>query len=95
MGKLVQKVKWELQESLETEMYMYGDATVEANQEMQEPLEKLYCYENSAMDKRIIDCIRKFDNYVRAVTRVSTDKNIALYEHWIDCMGDIQNIIAE
>ncbi|WP_288681564.1 hypothetical protein [uncultured Eubacterium sp.] len=27
-------------------MYIYGEASVEANKEMQEPLEKLYKYEN-------------------------------------------------
>ena len=46
MGKLVQKVKWALPGSPVQEMYMYGEASVEANQEMQEPLEILYQYEN-------------------------------------------------
>ena len=31
---------------MERRTYMYGDASVEANKEMQEPLEKLYKYEN-------------------------------------------------
>ena len=46
MKKLVQKVKWELPGSPVQEMYMYGEASVEANKEMQEPLEKLYQYES-------------------------------------------------
>lgn len=46
MDKLVQKVKWELPGSPKTEMFMYGNASVDANQEMQEPLGKLYQYEN-------------------------------------------------
>lgn len=95
MEKLVQKVKWELPSSPKMEMYMYGDASVEANQEMQEPLKKLCEYENSAADRKIIDCIRKFDNYVRDLTRIPTDENVALFEHWIDCMGEIQDIISE
>lgn len=97
MNKLVHKIKWEwkIPSSSETEMYMYGDASVEANQEMQEPLEKLYKYENSATDRKIIDCIRKFDGYVRDITRIPTDENVALFEHWIDCMGEIQDIISE
>ena len=45
MSKLIQKVKWNLDGSL-TEMYMYGEADFEANKAMQEPLEKLYQYEN-------------------------------------------------
>ena len=46
MNKLVRKVEWELPGSPKTKMFMYGEASVEANQEMQEPLEKLYQYEN-------------------------------------------------
>ena len=45
MSKLIQKVKWNLDGS-NTEMYMYGKADFEANKAMQEPLEKLYQYEN-------------------------------------------------
>ncbi|WP_270467098.1 hypothetical protein [Butyribacter intestini] len=45
MSNLVQKVKWNLDKS-DIEMYMYGEADFEANKAMQEPLEKLYQYEN-------------------------------------------------
>ena len=45
MSKLIQKVKWNLDGS-QTEMYMYSEADFEANKAMQEPLEKLYQYEN-------------------------------------------------
>ena len=45
MSKLIQKVKWSLDGS-QTEMYMYGEADFEANKAMQEPLRKLYQYEN-------------------------------------------------
>lgn len=46
MDKLVQKVTWNLPNSPSQQLYMYGEASVEANQAMQEPLEKLYQYEN-------------------------------------------------
>ena len=48
MSKLVQKVKWDLSKPHAeiTEMYMYGEADFESNNAMQEPLEKLYEYEN-------------------------------------------------
>ena len=46
MSNLVQKVNFQLPGSPEIEMYMYGEATMEANQEMQPVLEKLYKYEN-------------------------------------------------
>lgn len=45
MDNLVQKVSYQLPGSPEIEMYMYGEATLEANQEMQPVLEKLYKYE--------------------------------------------------
>lgn len=45
MSNLVQKVNFQLPGSPEIEMYMYGEATLEANQEMQPVLEKLYKYE--------------------------------------------------
>lgn len=48
MSKLVQKVKWDLSKPHAeiTEMYMYGEADFESNNAMQEPLKKLYEYEN-------------------------------------------------
>ena len=45
MDNLVQKVNFQLPGSPKIEMYMYGEATLEANQEMQPVLEKLYKYE--------------------------------------------------
>ena len=57
MSKLIQKVKWNLDGS-QTEMYMYGEANFEANKAMQEPLEKLYQYENQPdMRDKIIEYI--------------------------------------
>ena len=62
MGKLVQKVKWALPGSPVQEMYMYGEASVEANQEMQEPLEILYQYENQPdMREKIKEYINELD----------------------------------
>ena len=48
MSKLVQKVKWDLgrPHAEITEMYMYDEADFESNNAMQEPLKKLYEYEN-------------------------------------------------
>lgn len=48
MNKLIQKVNWNLPNSPSQQLYMYGEASIEANQEMQEPLEKLYEYENQS-----------------------------------------------
>lgn len=50
MSKLIQKVKWNLDGS-NIEMYIY----VEANKAMQEPLEKLYQYENQPNMREKVD----------------------------------------
>ena len=61
MSKLIQKVKWNLDGS-NTEMYMYGEADFEANKAMQEPLEKLYKYENQPdMREKIREYINELD----------------------------------
>jgi DNA repair ATPase RecN len=57
MSKLIQKVKWNL-DGLNTEMYMYGEADFEVNKSMQEPLEKLYQYENQPnMREKVVEYI--------------------------------------
>lgn len=64
MSKLIQKVKWNLDES-NTEMYMYGEADFEANKAMQEPLEKLYKYENQPdMREKIKEYINELDTEI-------------------------------
>lgn len=62
--KLVRKVEWELPESPKTEMYMYGEASVEANQEMQEPLEKLYQCENKLkeLERILMDLVYSLES---------------------------------
>lgn len=52
------------------------------NEITKEDLEKMY------------NAIVKFDNYISSATRKPTDKNIGLYEHWIDCRYDIENLIV-
>lgn len=51
------------------------------NEITKEDLEKMY------------NAIVKFDNYISSTTRKPTDENIELYEHWIDCRYDIENLI--
>lgn len=62
MNKLVAKIKFEMPDSPKIETYMYGEASVEANQEMQEPLEKLYQYENQPdMREKIKEYVSELD----------------------------------
>lgn len=44
--------------------------------------------------EKMYNAIVKFDNYISSATRKPTDENIGLYEHWIDCRYDIENLIV-
>ena len=46
MDKLVKHIKMDMPGIPKQGLYCYGEASFEANQAMQEPLEKLYKYEN-------------------------------------------------
>lgn len=64
MSKLIQKVKWNL-DGLNTEIYMYGEADFETNKAMQEPLGKLYQYENQPnMREKIKEYINELDTEI-------------------------------
>lgn len=49
---------------------------------------------NDDMEK-IYEALARFDSYISSVTRKATDKNIELYEHWIDCRYDIEKAIVD
>ena len=62
MKKLVQYVEWNLSDVMPNKIYCYGEANFEANQAMQEPLEKLYKYENQPdMRKKVKEYISELD----------------------------------
>lgn len=66
MGKLVQKVNWTLSNTSSQQLYMYGEASFEANQQMQEPLEKLYQYENQPdMREKVVEYIDELDAEIK------------------------------
>lgn len=65
MSKLIQKVQWNLAGS-NMEMYMYGEADFETNKAMQEPLGKLYQYENHPnMRKKVIKYISELEMEIK------------------------------
>lgn len=41
----------------------------------------------------IYNCLVRFNNYLQNVTKEPTDRNVILYENWIDCMGGIEDKI--
>lgn len=62
MKKLVQYVEWNLSDVMPNKIYCYGEANFEANQAMQEPLEKLYKYENQPdMREKVKEYISELD----------------------------------
>ena len=62
MKKLVQYVEWNLSDVMPNKIYCYGEANFEANQVMQEPLEKLYKYENQPdMREKVKEYISELD----------------------------------
>lgn len=62
MCKLVQHVKMDMPGIPKQGLYCYGEASFEANQSMQEPLEKLYNYENQPdMREKVREYISELD----------------------------------
>ena len=68
--KLVQHIKMDMPGIPKQGLYCYGEASFEANQAMQEPLEKLYKYENQPdMRKKVREYISELDaEYDRCMT---------------------------
>ena len=62
MDKLVQHIKMDMPGFPKQGLYCYGEANFEANQAMQEPLEKLYKYENQPdMGAKVREYISELD----------------------------------
>ena len=65
MDKLVQHIKMDMPGIPKQGLYCYGEASFEANQVMQEPLEKLYNYENQPdMREKIREYIGELDTEI-------------------------------
>ena len=71
MKNLVKKVEWKMPNAPKMEIFMYGEASVEANQEMQEPLEKLYQCENQPdMREKIKEYVSELDMEIERLENV-------------------------
>lgn len=85
MSRLVQKVDWDMPNSKPCQMYMYGEASFEANQQMQEPLEKLYNYENSLDEyealSRYLSKLEKKINY-----ELGRMRDLAWGDSYVECL---------
>ncbi len=62
MDNLVQKLNWDMPFIKNQRMFVYADADLDSNQKMQEPLQKLYQYENQPdMREKIREYISELD----------------------------------
>ena len=62
MGKLVQHIEMDMPGIPKQGLYCFGEASFETNQAMQEPLEKLYKYENQPdMREKVREYIGELD----------------------------------
>ena len=62
MGKLVQHIEMDMPGIPKQGLYCFGEASFETNQTMQEPLEKLYKYENQPdMREKVREYISELD----------------------------------
>ena len=81
MEKLVQHIKMDMQGFPKQGLYCYGEASFEANPAMQEPLEKLYTYENQPdMREKVREYIDELD--------VEYDRCIGQAESILAVIGD-------
>lgn len=77
MDKLVQHIKMDIPGIPKQGLYCYGEANFEANQAMQEPLEKLYEYENQPdMREKVREYISELDaEYDRCIDWIEEHMN--------------------
>ena len=77
MDKLVQRIKMDMPGIPKQGLYCFGEASFETNQAMQEPLEKLYKYENQPdMRGKVKEYIGELDaEYDRCMTWIEEHMN--------------------
>lgn len=107
MGKLVQYVEWNLPNIMPNKMYCYGEANFEANQAMQEPLEKLYKYENlpdmrdkikeyiSELNVEIMRCMEWQTENIDMTGSLEFEKYIARIETLQEVRNDLKGRLEE
>ena len=75
--KIVQHIKMDMPGFLKQGLYCYGEASFEANQAMQEPLEKLYNYENQPdMRKKVREYIDELNEEISRCEKLYEEVSI-------------------
>ena len=106
MDKLVQYIKMDMPGFPKQGLYCYGEASFEANQAMQEPLEKLYKYENQPdmrekireyideLDVEIDRCVDEAESILAAIgdyDEKSMPTNYIRLEERAKVLGEVKN----
>ena len=98
MDKLVQHIKMDMPGFPKQGLYCYGEAGFEANQAMQEPLEKLYKYENQPdMREKVKEYIDELDaEYDRCMDWIeehmdSEDCQVSAMEMRVKTLMEVKN----
>ena len=77
MDKLVKHIKMDIPGFPKQGLYCYGEASFEANQAMQEPLEKLYKYENQPdMREKVKEYIGELDEEISRCEKLYEDVSV-------------------
>ena len=77
MDKLVQHIKMDMIGFPKQGLYCYGEASFETNQAMQEPLEKLYKYENQPnMREKVKEYIGELDEEISRCEKLYEDASV-------------------
>ena len=72
MDRLVQHIKMDMPGIPKQGLYCYGEANFEANQAMQEPLGKLYNYENQPdMREKIKEYLSELEVEIKRCTKIA------------------------
>ena len=108
--KIVQHIKMDMPGIPKQGLYCYGEASFEANQAMQEPLEKLYKYENqpdmrekvreyiSELDVEIDRCVDEAESILAAIgdyDEKSMPTNYIRLEERAKVLGEVKNDLQD
>lgn len=96
MDNLVQKLNWDMPFIKNRCMFVYAEADLDSNQKMQEPLQKLYQYENQLdMREKVREYIVELDTEIKRVEGEIVNTDDKYYEarmmSRIDALTEVRN----
>ena len=91
-NKLVQHIKMDIPGFPKQGLYCYGEASFEANQAMQEPLEKLYKYENQPdMREKVREYIDELDVKIERCELILRNTSDLIAESRLKILVEVKN----